>query len=306
MRVYTSFEQLREIQEPLFWALGFFDGMHRGHQQVISAAKQDGALCAMLSFRSHPLSLLSPHRAPQLLTPWVEQKMNYAEHYGVDVLLLLDFTPELAQMSAGEFLGALGDNCRIAGLSSGRNWHFGHRGLGDADFIEQEGARRGWSIAIAPLLEENGHIISSTTIRSLLQEGALDEASQMLGHAFTLRGEVVHGQHLARQWNYPTANIPIPSNTLHPRAGVYAVDATINGELVLGVANIGLRPTIEENVKSVLLEVHFFDWEGDLYGQVLDVSLRHFIRAEKKFASIDELKVQIASDAEVARRLLGC
>ncbi len=307
MRVYRCFEELKELDAPISWALGFFDGMHRGHQQVIQSAQREGSLCGMLSFATHPLCLLAPERTPQLITPYAEQKLAYAQEYGVDVLLLLDFTPQLATMSPAAFLDTLAAHSHVTGLSSGKNWHFGHKGLGDSVFLEQSGKSRGWTVAVADLLQdEENHVISSTEIRNCLQSGELEKAIQLLGHAFYLRGEVIHGQHLARQWNYPTANIHIPDDTIHPLAGVYAVDAIIDGQPVAGVANIGLRPTIEEDVKRVLLEVHFFDWEGDLYGQVMDISLRHFIREEKKFSSIDELRAQIASDAARARELLGC
>ncbi len=307
MRVYRRFEELNELDQPIYWALGFFDGMHRGHQQVIAAAQKEDSLCGMLSFAKHPLSLLAPERSPQLITPYPEQKLAYAREYGVDIVLLLDFTPELATMSPAAFLDTLASHCRVTGLSSGRNWHFGHRGLGDSAFLEQSGKSRGWEVAVADLLQdEENHVISSSEIRCCLQSGELNKAIQLLGHPFALRGEVIHGQHLARQWNYPTANIHIPDDTIHPLAGVYAVDAIIDGERVAGVANIGLRPTIEEDVKRVLLEVHFFDWEGDLYGQVMDISMRYFIREEKRFSSIDELRAQIATDAAHARELLSC
>ncbi len=301
MRIFTSFEQLAELEQPVSWALGFFDGMHRGHQCVLRSAQQEGSLCGMLSFAQHPLSLLAPERAPRLLMPQPEQKVVYAAAHGVDVLLMLPFTEALAALAAEEFLSLLARYAPVSGVSCGANWHFGRGGLGDSDLLESYARACGWQVQIHQLLEQDECAISSSRIRQLLGEAKLSDAVALLGHAFSLRGEVLHGQQLARQWNYPTANIAVAENTVSLPRGVYVVESHLKSQLVRGVANLGLRPTIEEQQKRLLLETHFLDWEGDLYGQQLDVTLLHFLRPECRFGSLEELKAQIASDAEQAR-----
>ncbi len=301
MRVYTSFEQLRELEQPVHWALGFFDGMHRGHRRVIESLPSQGSLRGLVTFAQHPLSLLCPERAPRLIMAEASQRLDYAQLYGVDVVLMLDFTAELAARTPEEFLDLLAESSRVCGVSCGANWHFGRGGIGNGDFLRAYAQEKGWQVCVTSLLEEGERVISSSQIRQHLEAGALGEAVQLLGHPFCLRGEVIYGQQLARQWDFPTANIAITPQTVALPRGVYVVRSVLGGELVRGVANLGLRPTIEEQGKRLLLETHFLDWEGDLYGQILDVELLHFLRAEQRFGSLDELKAQIAADARDAR-----
>ncbi len=301
MRIFTSFEQLDEIALPIYWALGFFDGMHRGHQRVLHAAQQQGVLCGMLSFAQHPLSLIAPARAPQLLMPSPGQKSDYAAAYGVDVLLMLPFTEALAALSPEDFLSLLARYAPVSGVSCGANWHFGRGGSGDSQLLEAYAREQGWRVQIHQLLEQDESAISSSRIRQLLGEARLSEAAALLGHGFSIRGEVIHGQQLARQWNYHTANIAVQQNTVSLPRGVYVAEIYHDGQLLRGVANLGLRPTIEEQQKRLLLELHLLDWQGDLYGQQLDVTLLHFLRPECRFGSLEELKAQIVRDAQQAR-----
>ena len=299
MKVYHKFSELIECQQPIHWAAGFFDGVHEGHKRVILSADTPGALRGVITFAPHPLAVLKPESAPLLLTPHPEQKHRLLEALGVDILLELPFTQELAAMSAEQFLDTLCSSCQVAGISVGSNWHFGKYGAGNADFLRAQAAQRGFRACVSDMLKEGENIVCSTKIRTLLQEGKTDTAARMLGRPFSVYGLVEHGQKLARKLGFPTANIALPSSAALPRAGVYAVSACVNGETYHGIANLGMRPTVEESVKIPRLETHLKDYCGkDFYGKYIEVFLHRFIRDEKKFSSIEELKKQIKSDIE--------
>ncbi len=291
---------------PVHWAMGFFDGVHRGHRRVIESACTPGALRGVLTFDAHPLALLAPERAPRLLTPHAGYKAALLQQLGVDVLLVLPFTRELASLEPSAFLKLLASACPggIAGLSVGENWHFGRGGRGDAAFLREWAGSYGCGVSINPLLEEGGQPVCSSRIRRLLAEGGLAEAERLLGHAFALCGAVEPGQRLARKLGFPTANITLPAAAALPPLGVYEVSFRHAGQCLRGVANLGLRPTIDEQHKPVRLEVHVVGgWQGDLYGQQLEVELRRFIRPERRFESLEALRAQMAADVAT---LQGC
>ena len=282
-------------------AMGFFDGVHLGHRRVIEAAQAEGAVRAVMSFANHPASVLRPDAHPNLLTPDPQYKNELLEQLGVQVHLCMPFTRELADTAAEPFLDTLRRVLNPACLSVGSNWHFGSRGSGNAETLRAYGARHGIAVAVNELLERNGERVSSSLIRTLLAAGRLDEAAALLGHPFCISGTVEHGQHLARSLGFPTANITLPPHAATPPFGVYAVSADVDGQTLCGIANLGLRPTINEAHKCVRLEVHFTNWSGDLYGSRLTVALIRFIRPEQKFASLDELREAIHRDVSAAQ-----
>ncbi len=297
MHIYHNFTQLIDIKQPVHWAAGFFDGVHRGHRRVIASAQTEGALRGVVCFTPHPLAVLKPELAPLLLTPSAEKKHRLLEAEGVDIFLELPFTHELAAMSPEQFLDALCSASTVAGISVGSNWHFGKGGSGNADFLRAQAALRGFRACINDMLVEGGGTVCSTAIRSHLAEGNITRANELLGRPFSVCGRVEHGQKLARKLGFPTANIALPANAAVPKRGVYAVQTCIRGELHHGIANIGLRPTIDEKIKINRLEAHFTSWKkGEFYGDILDVELLRFIRPETKFESIDALKKQIEID----------
>lgn len=304
MKILRKFEELRAVAQPITWALGFFDGMHLGHQAVLASARVEGSLCGMLSFAQHPMSLLCPERAPSLIQPQLSQRIASAQACGVDVLLLLDFTPELAALSPQAFLEELSLHAPIAGICMGDNCHFGQHGAGDATFLRDYARQQRWACHIAGMTLLDGERICSSRIRNALKAGELSFVEAMLGRPFNIVGEVEHGQRLARQLGFATANIALPSQAALPPFGVYAVSSILDGKRIKGVANLGLRPTIDEAHKVVRLETHFFDWSGDLYGQELSIELHHFIRPEQRFQGLDALKAAIAQDSEAARQYL--
>ena len=299
MKVLHSMEELAALNQPVHWAMGFFDGVHRGHRQVIESADTPGALRGVLTFSVHPLAVLAPQRQPLLITPHAGQKRALLENLRVDVLLELPFTPELAAMEPQAFLDALHRACPMAGISVGCNWHFGRGGVGDAGFVESYAVSHGLRACVQEMSEYEGERICSSRIRQALVEGALPQAEAMLGHPFSIAGTVEHGQHLARKLGFPTANIRVHPLAVWPPAGVYEVQVMIDGCLCRGLANLGLRPTIDEVEKMPRLETHLLDWQGDLYGRSLLVELRRFLRPERRFASVEELRVQIAADVQM-------
>ncbi len=295
MMVLHFMDELAALNQKVHWALGFFDGVHRGHRRVIESATTPGALRGVLTFAEHPLALLAPDRQPRLITPLPEQKHALLAALGVDVLLEIPFTRELAAMEPRAFLDALRGSCPMAGISVGRNWRFGRGGAGDTAFVEAYCAEHGLNACVQDMAELQGERICSSRIRELLQAGEMPRAVEMLGHAFTIAGVVEPGQRLARQLGFPTANVTVHPQAVLPPAGVYEVAVGA----CRGIANLGLRPTIAEEQKVVRLETHLLNWQGDLYGRFLQVELRRFLRPERRFASVDELRAQIATDVQM-------
>ena len=299
MLILHSINELATVSQPVHWAMGFFDGVHCGHRRVIESADTTGALRGVLTFVQHPLAVLAPQRQPKLITPVAEQKRALLAELGVQVLLELPFTPELAATSPFDFLDGLRAACRMAGISVGRNWHFGKGGVGNAAFVETYAAEHGLRACVQDMAELQGERICSSRIRELLVAGNLPLAQEMLGHAFSIQGTVEPGQKLARKLGFPTANMQIHPAAVLPPFGVYEVAASVEGTVVRGIANLGLRPTIDEAQKVLRLETHLLGWQGDLYGRPLQVALLRFLRPERKFASVAGLQAQIAADIQM-------
>lgn len=304
MKILRTIAALRELERPVHLAMGFFDGVHRGHRQVIASADTAGALRAVLTFEQHPLALLAPERQPRLLTPDRTQKAALLEAAGAELLLVLPFTQELAALSPRAFLDALTETGKVIGFSVGRNWRFGARGAGDAAFLMAYAAEHGLRAVINNLAESHGERICSSRIRELLESGDSAAAADMLGRAFSIAGTVEQGQHLARTLGFPTANITVTQPAALPPFGVYAVETVVDGTLYRGIANLGIRPTIAEEQKSIRLETHLFAFEGDLYGKHLTLSLTRFIRPEQRFSSLEELRAQMRRDVQSAMHLV--
>lgn len=298
MEVFHSIAEWSRTGRPAFWAMGFFDGVHRGHRRVISAVPAGQHVRGVLTFESHPLEYLRPERAPRLLTPSWKDKAALLETLGVDAVLCLPFTAELAATEPEDFLGQLAAGGRLAGVSVGENWHFGRGGRGDTAFLRQQGEQLGFRCVVNDMAQTSAGTVSSSAIRRLLAEGELEAAAEMLGRPFCLSGVVEHGQALARKLGFPTANIRVSEKAAVPPSGVYEVSCCpVEGEPARrGIANLGLRPTIQEDVKQLRLEVHLPGWEGDLYGRQLRVELLRFMRPEQRFGSVEELRAAIARD----------
>ena len=306
MEVVRTWRGLPDALRGATVALGNFDGVHLGHAHVLRAAHgaRPGAKLAVLTFEPHPRELFRPDDPPFRLTLSAERAAALAA-LGVQVLYELPFDDAFSLLTAEDFVaGVLHQGVGAAHLTCGPDFAFGHRRGGDLPFLSKRAEALGIGLTVAPPLIEGGAPISSTRIRRLLQDGYPERAAQELGRAWAVRGPVTHGDARGRTIGFPTANVPL-GHHLEPARGVYAVTARMaDGTLIPGVANIGRRPTVAEGAIS-RVEAHLFDWSGDLYGQEVAIALHAFLRAERKFASFDELRGQIVADAAQARELLA-
>ena len=290
-------------------ALGNFDGFHRGHQAVVGAAvaraRTEGRPALVATFDPHPARLFRPETPPFALTT-TAQKLDLLEGFGVDATVVMPFDTIFAALSAEEFVGDwLRDRIGAAAVVSGADFTFGTRRSGDTAALAAIGVRHGIAASVVPAVVDGGGIVSSTRIRDLLRAGDPGEAAALLTRPFTLRGQVEHGAKLGRTLGFPTANVVLGAY-LRPAYGVYAVRARVADEegarWIDGVANLGIRPMIEPPLE--LLEVHLFDWSGDLYGREIDVALVAFLRPEWKLDGLDALMRQIEADCVAARARL--
>ncbi|ACB94967.1 bifunctional riboflavin kinase/FAD synthetase [Beijerinckia indica] len=294
-------------------AIGNFDGVHRGHLAVIKRAEalaaRLGRPCAVLTFEPHPTDYFSGDHSVFRLTP-LKDKAKTLERLGLDGMIVIPFNAGLASLAAEDFVTEiLLRRLAVSAVVAGYDFHFGAGRKGTPDFLKQAGQRHGFEVEIVERIasdaENSTEAASSTGTRLALETGDVDHATHLLGHPYTITGEVLHGQELGRQLGFPTANLrPDPSCRL--RHGVYAVRALIEGEVPErmheGVANYGRRPTVDHG--APLLEIFLLDFTGDLYSKIVEVFFIGFIRGEEKFASLDALKAQIAKDVESARAIL--
>ncbi len=306
MQVFGDWRALPENARGASVALGNFDGVHRGHAQVLRAAHaaRPEAKLAVLSFEPHPREVFRADDPPFRLTLSAERAAVLAE-LGVSFVYELPFDAAFSQMNAETFVAeVLHDGLGAKHLACGPDFAFGHRRGGDVAFLAEHAAAVGIGLSVVPPLSDAEGAISSTRIRRALQDGYPERATAMLGRPWAIRGVVAHGDKRGRTIGFPTANVPLGRH-LEPARGVYAVTiALADGRVCKGVANIGRRPTVNEGPES-RLEVNLFDFAGDLYGQEIGVSLVAYLRGEQKFPGLDALKAQIAADAAQARELLG-
>jgi riboflavin kinase/FMN adenylyltransferase len=311
MRVHRHYDRLPDADRGSVVAIGNFDGVHRGHQAVIGEAKKIaakiGAPSAVLTFEPHPRSFFRPDDPPFRLTP-MRLKAHAIEALGVDLLFVVRFDAEFASFSAERFVAQVLGKAGLAArhVVTGYDFVFGKGRSGNAVLLERLAREHGYAYtAVSPVAAESGEIYSSTQIRAYLQKGKPKQAAHLLGRPWEIEGRVETGQQRGRTIGFPTANVRL-TDVLQPAHGVYAVRAGVdqgaNTQWFDGVANFGSRPTVDG--KSVWLEIHLFDFAGDLYGKHLRVAFIDFLRAEMKFPSFDALKEQIARDSQAARDLL--
>jgi riboflavin kinase/FMN adenylyltransferase len=307
MQVLNSIDELTSLPGPIALAIGVFDGVHLGHQEVIRDAQDFAAThhgtAVVLTFDPHPLRVLKPEVAPRLLCS-TRHKLTILKRCDVDHTLVLPFTSETAGMDATSFVISLVEACRPLGfISVGYSWSFGRERSGDIHLLMDLGKAHGFGVYGVPEVQIDGDVVSSTRIREAVRVGDFDRARRLLGRDYTVLGTVVKGRQLGRQIGFPTANIAVENEELPP-SGVYAVKVhgsrfPVQG--LQGVANLGVRPTVEAAGERAL-EVHLLDAECDLYGESLEVAFARKIRDEQKFGSLEELKAQIARDVVDARR----
>lgn len=287
-------------------AIGNFDGVHRGHRAVIAAAlaraRALGRPAAALTFEPHPVSVLRPKEPLFRLTDETA-KLRLLAATGLDGAVVVTFDAGLASLSPEEFVGRiLVDRYGVGGAAIGFDFHFGKNRMGSPAFLQAEGARHGFTVDVLPPLEDEGRPVSSGTIRTALAAGRVIEAAELLGYPWFASGVVEHGDKRGRDLGYPTANLRLdPACGL--KHGIYAVRVGIGERRYDGVASFGRRPMFDNG--APLLEVFLFDFEGDLYGQAIDVAFIAWIRHEMRFDSIDDLKRNMDDDSARAREALA-
>ena len=308
MQILRSIDELASLKGPIVLAAGTFDGLHLGHQALIHRAMDEAAVCGgtavVMTFDRHPASVVRPDRAPKLLT-LNESKIALLDRMEVPALLLLEFTPELASVSAEEFIASLvAQSHPLKMICVGSQWSFGKGGRGTLALLEQMGRELGFSVTQIDPVEVHGSAISSTRIRNAITSGDFAEAKACLGRPFILEGRVVKGAGLGATIGFPTANLDVEGMQLPPD-GVYAVTVTTEALLCSGVCNIGVRPTVDTASTKSTVEVHLFDVSQDFVGKELSMEFVKFLRSERKFNGLDELQEQISRDCFEARKIFS-
>jgi riboflavin kinase/FMN adenylyltransferase len=292
-------------------AIGNFDGLHRGHQAVIAAARAQadaaGRQLALLTFRPHPRRFFRPDDEPFRLTPY-RGKVRAIAALGVDTLFGLRFDAKMAAITADAFVEKiLHQGIGASHVVVGHDFAFGNKRRGDPQLLRLKGGELGFDVTIVePAKDADDEIYSSSVIRRYLQDGEPQRAAALLGRLWEIEGRVLRGDKRGRTIGFPTANVD-PAEYVRPARGVYAVRAGVTAGAETrwfdGVANMGVRPTVDGS--RLLLEAHLFDFDGDLYGRYLRVALVEHLRPERKFDNIDALRQQIAADSRQAREILA-
>ena len=286
--------------------IGVFDGVHLGHKYLLSQlkehARQEGWLSGVVTFRQHPQAVLSPQTELPCLTD-LSQRIKLLKEGGIEAVITLSFTPELARLSTRQFVELLKKYLRMRVLVIGPDFALGRNREGDANALNTLGRDMGFNVTVVPPLLINDEVVSSTTIRNALAEGDMKRVHDLLGRPFSLQGQVIAGAGRGVELGFPTANLEVDPQQALPPDGVYATWAYIDDNVYQSMTNIGKRPTFGNNERAV--EVYVLDYQGDLYGQELRVEIIERLRAEKRFATADELKQQMAEDVKQGRYILN-
>lgn len=295
-----------EPSERCVLALGNFDGVHLGHRRLLESgrekARQLGLKLGVLLFEPHPLKVLFPERVIGLLTTSQERLQIFAQ-LGVDTVYLLPFNREMAGTTPQEFVEKILLRIGVAHIIVGFNYSFGAQGKGTPDELQKYGQDYGFDVSVLQAQTIEGRVISSTAIRKALLQGDIIQAKKMLGRSPSLRGTVVEGERRGRELGFPTANLHVPEDLLIPKRGVYAVWAEIEGARVRGMMNIGMKPTFHAEYQ-LTIEVHFFNFKGDLYQKDLIIHIEERLRDERKFSGFQELMDQLHRDLQKAQKIL--
>jgi riboflavin kinase/FMN adenylyltransferase len=292
-------------QKGMLLTIGVFDGVHLGHKHLISRlkelARKQNVLSGVITFSQHPQEVLSPQTRLPSLTG-IEQRLALLQDEGVDIVIPLPFTPQLASLSPEQFLSLLKEYLKMKGLVVGPDFALGKDRQGDTSALRQLGQEMAFSVTVVPPMIIGGEVVSSTAIRKALTEGDMKRAQKLLGRPFSLQGRVVSGDKRGTDLGFPTANLEVEPGRALPTGGVYACRAYIDGQSYSAMANIGSRPTFGGGPQ--LIEAYLLDYKGDLYGHKLAIDIIGRLRDEKKFDTPEQLKKQIAEDIKQGKSLL--
>jgi riboflavin kinase/FMN adenylyltransferase len=306
MKIIRAANELNAANRKVCVAIGMFDGVHLGHQQVIrqtlNDAEQHEALAVVITFDKHPNVVVAPERVPALIYS-LPQKLRAITALGVDTTWLIAFDQAFSRQTGEDFVRALvrgfGHLCSVC---VGATFTFGYKRSGNVALLRKLGEEFHFTVHGLSAVALDGEVISSTRIRDAIRAGRFEAASQMLGRGYSLAGIVVKGDQLGRTLGFPTANLDV-TGSLVPPNGVYVVHALVQGQSHRAVLNIGFRPTVQDAVPQLRVEAHLPGFNGDLYGQELEVSFVGRLRDEQKFPTLDDLKRQVRQDIADAQRL---
>ena len=300
--VNVKLGEIRKQKNPVVACIGYFDGMHKGHQALVNAtlekAKELGVESGLITFDPDPWVTLRNEKDVKHITP-LQQRINIAVELGIKNIFILNFTKEMAALSPLDFIKVL-DSCNIKALICGFDYHYGQFGKGDIESLKRDAD---FEVVVVDAVNDNEGKISSTRITNLIEEGEVHKAEELLGYAYRVEGYVVHGNAKGRTIGYPTANVSVPSEYLEPKGVVYACFALIDGKKYKAMVNIGHNPTFNYT-ETMSLEAYILDFSGDLYDKRLKISFKYYLRPEKKFKYIGNLKMQLEQDEFAVRTLL--
>ncbi len=301
-------EELAELspEKDMLLTIGVFDGVHLGHKYLISQltehAREQNLLSGVVTFRQHPREVLSPRTKLPYLTSLAE-KVNLLKQEGVEAVITLSFSRDLAQLNAGQFVSLLKKYLRMRGLIIGPDFVLGRNREGNANTLRKLGQDMKFSVMVVPPVRVNDEVVSSTAIRSALADGNVKRVVSLIGRYFSLQGRITAGAGRGLELGFPTANMEIDPKQALPVEGVYATWAYIAGKACQSVTNIGWRPTFGGNGRTV--ETHILNYQGNLYGRELRIDIVERLRGEKRFNTAEELKKQIAEDVKQGIALLN-
>jgi riboflavin kinase/FMN adenylyltransferase len=299
MQLLQSTDEFRSSGRKVSIAIGMFDGVHLGHQQLIrqalADAEQHEGMAIVITFDRHPNSIVAPQRVPPLIySP--PQKIRAIASLGVAATLVIPFTHEFSEQPADVFISSIVEKLGpVHSICVGNSFVFGHKRSGNVALLQQLGRELNFIVHGIAAVSLDNEVVSSTRIRDTIRAGEFDRASQMLGREYALSGIVTRGDELGRKLDFPTANLDV-TGSLVPPNGVYVVHAYVNGMRHRAVANIGHRPTLQNPTPELRVEAHLLNFDGDLYGKELELTFIEKLREERKFGSLDELREQIVRD----------
>ena len=301
MKVCNDINNLGKVPNPVV-TTGTFDGVHLGHQRIIKRireiAKKEKGETVLVTFYPHPRMVLFPDDNELRLLNTQDEKIALLEKFGIDNLVIISFTKQFSRLSSVEFVrDIIANRIGTKKLVIGYNHHFGRNREGSFEHLKEYGPMYGFTVEEIPAIDVDHVEVSSTKIRKALGEGDIRTANTYLGYEYMLHGTVVHGKKLGREIGYPTANISVDDKyKLVPADGIYAVSVDVRGKIHKGMMSIGLNPTV--NGKGRTIEVNILDFNDEIYGEKIGINFRDWLREEKKFSDLEELKMQLGRDRE--------
>ena len=307
MKLIHNAEALQPGHHKVCLAIGVFDGVHLGHQQIIrqtiADARQHDAVALVLTFDRHPNAIVAPDRVPPQIFSR-SQKMRAIESLGADALLEIHFDKTFSEQSGEVFIRELArDLGKIHSICVGADFVFGHRRSGNVGLLKTLGAELGFQVHGLAAVALDGQVVSSTRIREMIRAGDFDAASQMLGRPYAICGRVIQGDQIGHELGFPTANLDA-ANLILPPNGVYSASTQVAGKIYRVALNLGVRPTVAAGKPELRVEAHLLDFSGQLYGEELDLEMGVKLRDEKRFGSATELREQISRDVAAVRSLV--